>query len=157
MGNRQSVSSAGTEGSSARSSYPSQCHSSATSPTETTYDYFNQPDSKELDDRSHPASLPADQNRAVRVKVNYGRDTLTVVVLHTITYKELVQKIIQKIKSCGGHSGQLDENTIRVRYVDEEKDKVLLTEDPDLDMALEWSRAANEGRPGPPCLELFVQ
>ncbi|KAK4048435.1 Guanine nucleotide exchange factor for Cdc42p [Microbotryomycetes sp. JL201] len=74
-------------------------------------------------------------SQAVRVKVTYGEDTFVIVVLNTCTYKELVDKVLKKIRLCGRHLQ--DESSLRLRYQDEDGDRILITSEEDVVMAFE--------------------
>jgi cell division control protein 24 len=81
---------------------------------------------------------------AVKLRVNYGDFTFVIVVLSTITYFELVEKVVRKIHLCGARSG-VDTTTLRLRYEDEEHDKILISADEDVMMAFDWLRSGNAG------------
>ena len=52
---------------------------------------------------------------AVKVKVNFAEDTFAVVVLSTISYREMVDKVLRKIKMCGDRGMKVDEDSLRLR------------------------------------------
>ncbi|KAI5481223.1 cell division control protein 24 [Pseudohyphozyma bogoriensis] len=80
---------------------------------------------------------------AVRVKVTYGDDTFVVVVLSSVSYPELVDKVLKKIRLCGVRS--MDATSLRLRYQDEDGDRILITSEEDVMMAFEAVRAMSSG------------
>lgn len=88
-----------------------------------------------------PPQTPLSPSSAIKVKVSYGEDTFVIVVLSSITYLELVKKVLHKIHLCGARTNGLDANTLRLRYEDEEGDKILMTADDDVAMAFDWLRS----------------
>lgn len=88
--------------------------------------------------------MPANAASAVRVKVTFGEDTFVVVVLDSISYGELLDKILKKIRLCG-RSG-IEASHLRLRYQDEDGDRILITSEEDVAMAFEAVRIV--GPPG---------
>jgi cell division control protein 24 len=148
---RSSASSVGTDRSSGDSSGQGQNYSSATSPASTVPGSARFP-SQNGNGRQRQGG---NAGSAVKVKVNYGEDTLTIVVLNTITFDELVAKVLKKIRLCGDRA-RVDEQSIRLRYQDEEGDKILISADDDVAMAIEWSRTYGCENGGSSSLVLFV-
>jgi cell division control protein 24 len=92
---------------------------------------------------------------AVKIKVNYGEDVLTIVVLNTITFDELVAKVLKKIRLCGDRA-KVDESSIRLRYEDEEGDRVTISADDDVAMAFDLCRTFGCDSGGSASLSLYV-
>lgn len=128
---RFSSSSTGTDGSSDNSSQSQGQSTSATSPGS-----MNHPSSR-LTNGSNYSSSGGYKGGAVKIKLSVGEDTLTIVVLANIAYRELVDKIIKKIRLCGDR--QRADESLRLRYEDEDGDKILISGDDDVAMALESS------------------
>lgn len=93
---------------------------------------------------------------AVRVKVFFGDDAFVVVVLDTVPYPDLVDKVLKKIRMCGGDRARVDGQSLRLRYRDEDGDRILITSEEDVTMAFETARVmCGERGPGAP-LELVL-
>lgn len=100
-----------------------------------------------------PASAAG--SSAVRVKVTFGEDTFVVVVLATVTHRELVDKVLKKIRLCG-RSG-IEASSLRLRYQDEDGDRILITSEEDVMMAFEAVRSMSPpGSGAPQTLVLFA-
>lgn len=92
---------------------------------------------------------------AVRVKVTFGEDTFVVVVLASVTHRELVDKVLKKIRLCG-RSG-IEASSLRLRYQDEDGDRILITSEEDVMMAFEAVRSMSPpGGGAPQTLVLFA-
>ncbi|GAA5827831.1 hypothetical protein JCM11251_007693 [Rhodosporidiobolus azoricus] len=103
--------------------------------------------------------LPAQPSAsAVRVKVYFGEDTFVVVVLDSVPYADLVEKVLKKIRMCGGDKARVDSSAVRLRYRDEDGDRILITSEEDTAMAFETARAmmAEKGAGAPLELVLFA-
>ena len=83
---------------------------------------------------------PVPAASAVRVKVTYGDDTFVVVVLSSVSHRELFDKVLKKVRLCGGDRSKVDDNSLRLRYEDEDGDKILITSSEDVAMAFEAAR-----------------
>lgn len=93
---------------------------------------------------------------AVRAKVSFGDETFVVVVLDSCPYVELVDKVLSKIRTCGPAYARLEAPALRLRYRDEDGDRISITSEEDVAMAFETARAiAVEKGPGAP-LELVL-
>lgn len=92
---------------------------------------------------------------AVRVKVTYGEDTFVVVVLSSVSYRELLDKVLKKIRLCGDRT-KVDVASLRLRYQDEDGDRILVTSEEDVTMAFEAIRAMGNGQVHPQTLVLFA-
>ncbi|KAM0747778.1 hypothetical protein T439DRAFT_292360 [Meredithblackwellia eburnea MCA 4105] len=154
---RFSSSSNGTDRSSGTSSQSAgQTHTAATSPATTL------PPSAGLPPLPNGAAYGGVNNYnplqsatavAVRVKVTYGEDTFVVVVLSSVSHQELVEKVLKKIRMCGDRS-HVDANSLRLRYQDEDGDRILITSEEDVMMAFETLRTT--GASGTQTLVLFA-
>jgi cell division control protein 24 len=101
--------------------------------------------------RLYQNHLPPTNASAVRVKVTYGEDTFVVVVLSTVSYRELLDKVLKKIRLCGDRT-KVDEGSLRLRYQDEDGDKILITSEEDVTMAFEVMNHSSQT----PTLVLFA-
>lgn len=101
--------------------------------------------------RSYQNQLPTSNASAVRVKVTYGEDTFVVVVLSTVSYRELLDKVLKKIRLCGDRT-KVDEGSLRLRYQDEDGDRILITSEEDVMMAFEVMNHSSQT----PTLVLFA-
>lgn len=86
--------------------------------------------------------------------MTFGEDTFVVVVLSSVSYRELVEKVLKKIRLCGGEKSRVEGVNLRLRYRDEDGDKILITSGEDVAMAFEAVRANEVGNP---TLVLFVE
>ncbi|SPO36813.1 related to CDC24 - GTP/GDP exchange factor for Cdc42p [Pseudozyma flocculosa] len=77
---------------------------------------------------------------AVKLLVHCGEDRFVVVVLSTISFASLLDKVTKKVRVCSGRNS-LTENGLRIRYIDEDGDQVMMNDDDDLQMAFESARA----------------
>lgn len=111
------------------------------------------------------ASSPAGRglSQAVCLRVHYNDDAFTVAVLSSVTFVDLVEKVLKKIKMCAGSDDRARTASVanlRLRYQDEDGDKILITSEEDVAMALEASRdmmgpsALDEG--ATPTLTMFA-
>lgn len=159
---RFSSSSNGTDRSSGTSSQSAgQTYTAATSPATTLPGSL--PPSAGLPPLPNGASRSYAQGQvptipsavAVRVKVTYGEDTFVVVVLSSVSYRELLDKILKKIRLCGDRT-KVDVASLRLRYQDEDGDRILITSEEDVTMAFEATRAMSTGQAHPQTLVLFA-
>ena len=105
--------------------------------------------------RSHGSVPTIPSAVAVRVKVTYGEDTFVVVVLSSVSYRELLDKVLKKIRLCGDRT-KVDVASLRLRYQDEDGDRILVTSEEDVTMAFEAIRAMGNGQVHPQTLVLFA-
>ena len=88
----------------------------------------------------------------VKVKVVHNnKDTFTLLLPSSIAYQDLVEKIARKVSLCGARTGQdmtQIASSLRVRYEDDEQDKILLMGDEDVAMAFDWYRTSPDVAPG---------
>lgn len=84
----------------------------------------------------------AGSNNVVRVRVHFAGEVTFLAVLATISFQALVEKVAAKVRStgAGGPAG----GGIRLRYLDEDGDRVAMHNDDDVQMAVEQSRATGE-------------
>lgn len=157
---RFSSSSNGTDRSSATSNQSlGQSYTAATSPATTLPGSLppsgglpalpgsrsSQPYHQQSSSHSNNPLPPTPTATAVRVKVTYGEDTFVVVVLSSVSYRELVEKVLKKIQLCG--RGNVEASTLRLRYQDEDGDRILITSEEDVMMAFEAVRAMSPSQP----------
>lgn len=99
-----------------------------------------------------PATMAASGGAAgnvVKVQVHYGGDTYVVVVLAHTSFASLLEKVAVKVRVCSGNKS-VSEGTLRLKYVDEDGDRVSMNDDDDVQMAFDYSRATGED------VELYV-
>lgn len=76
------------------------------------------------------------------MKVNYGEDTFVIVALSSISYRDLAEKVVRKIHLCGGsRSAGMDAASVKLRYEDEDGDKIVMKADDDVAMAFDWLKS----------------
>lgn len=134
---RYSQSSMGSHRSSGESS---QAYTSATSPT------------------SSAPQLPYLGNRmtgdavAVRIKIRVAKDAYVIAVLSSINYRDLHEKVAKKIRLCG--DANIDAANLRLKYEDEDGDRILITSDEDITLAFEGAKISQHS--GTAALTIFV-
>ncbi|SNX82107.1 related to CDC24 - GTP/GDP exchange factor for Cdc42p [Melanopsichium pennsylvanicum] len=85
---------------------------------------------------SQPPRNPTNPNsNAVKLIVNYAEDKFVVVVLTSISFSALLDKVTKKIKLCSDK--KTTDHTLRMRYIDEDGDNVLINDDEDVLMAFD--------------------
>ena len=138
---RLSSSSTGTDHSSGDSSQsPGPAYASPSSPTSQNPLGGGSAPARLGHSRISTPQAPPSPSSAVKIKVFYGEDTFVIVARSSVTYHELVEKVVRKIYLCGARTG-LDASSLRLRYVDEEGDKILMSADDDVAMAFDWLRS----------------
>ena len=85
------------------------------------------------DSASSQPQQPPVRPTAVKLNVSFQEDRFVVVVLSTTSFATLLDKVTKKIRLC---SGKLVEN-LRMRYIDEDGDAVLISDDDDVAMAFD--------------------
>ncbi|EGG05447.1 uncharacterized protein MELLADRAFT_88045 [Melampsora larici-populina 98AG31] len=83
------------------------------------------------------------RNSSIRFKLRSGEDVYVIVCLPTISYEELIEKINMKLplsNGAGGGSGK----KLKIRYEDEDGDWILICNDEDIRMALDWMYGIGE-------------
>lgn len=121
-----------------------------TSSTGSTASAVGMPRSSNLSSSSNTAlaprsHLPPNANpnsNAVKLIVNFQEDRYVVVVLTSISFVALLDKVTKKVKVC---SGKNIDHPLRMRYVDEDGDNVLMNDDEDVQMAFETARNSGNG------------
>ncbi len=83
----------------------------------------------------------AGAGNAVRIIVHSGTDRYTVAVLASVTYEELAHKVATKVRIVAGRN-VVSEGGIRLRYIDEDGDRIMMKNDDDVQMAFEAARSA---------------
>lgn len=97
-------------------------------------------------------SLPNGDPVAMRVKLKVGTDSYVIVVLNSITYVELVDKVLKKTRNDPNVG--LNEHNIKLRYEDEEGDKISISSDEDILLAFEGAKPSVQS--STPSLTIFV-
>jgi len=121
-------------------------YSSSTSPS-TTYPGSVPPSATLPSLPRARTSSPATQSPvlsnavAVRVKVYFGEDTFVVVVLDSVPHVELVDKVLKKIRMCGGDRARVEAGSLKLKYQDEDGDRIKITSQEDVAMAFETAKA----------------
>ncbi|GAA5915579.1 uncharacterized protein JCM6883_004237 [Sporobolomyces salmoneus] len=138
-------------------------YSSSTSPS-TTYPGSVPPSatlpnlprahSSSLSNATHSSALPTAV--AVRVKVFFGEDTFVVVVLDTVLYAELVDKVLKKIRMCGGDRARVEAGSLKLKYQDEDGDRIKITSQEDVAMAFETAKSMASERSNSVPYELIL-
>lgn len=85
------------------------------------------------------ASTPSS---AIKLNISFAEDRYVVVVLSSTPFSTLLEKVTKKIRLC---SGKNLEHTLRMRYIDEDGDAVLISDDDDVQMAFDSARASPAG------------
>ncbi|CAD6949376.1 unnamed protein product [Tilletia caries] len=87
---------------------------------------------------SSPGSL------AVKLIINHAEEKFTIVVLQSINYVDLQDKVTKKLRLCSGRK-VFPDSGVRIRYVDEDGDVVAMTTDEDVQMAFDaWRKTRQE-------------
>lgn len=90
---------------------------------------------------------PTSSGNVIKVQVHYREDRYMLICLANITFPALVDKVFTKIRVC---TGQNLADSSRLKYLDEDGDRINMTNDDDVQMAIEHSRASGQD------VELFV-
>ncbi|KWU43851.1 hypothetical protein RHOSPDRAFT_4565, partial [Rhodotorula sp. JG-1b] len=78
---------------------------------------------------------------AVRVRVMFGDDAFVIVVLDSCPHAELVDRVLKKVRACGGAAhARLEASALRLRYCDEDGDRISITSEEDVAMAFETAK-----------------
>ena len=89
------------------------------------------------------SSLPnPSQGPPVKIKVFWGEDLFMIIVPRTATYNALVERVQRKIRLCGGDG----DAHMRLKYDDEDGDKISLTTDEELQMAFDMVLSRSTGQ-----------
>lgn len=90
---------------------------------------------------------PTSNGNVIKVQVHYAGDKYMLVCLANITFPALLDKVVTKLRFCTGHSSA---SFVRLKYIDEDGDRINMTNDDDVQMAVEHSKATGQD------VELFV-
>lgn len=79
----------------------------------------------------------------VRIKVYWGEDLFVIQVPRSVSYNELVARVQKKIRLCGGGN---TEGPLRLKYDDEDGDRISLSTDEELQMAFDMTASRSTGQ-----------
>lgn len=88
-------------------------------------------------------SSPTTNSNAVRIQLHFGGDVYVLIVLANVSFSSLVEKVATKIRFCTGNK-TISEATMRLRYIDEDGDKISMKDNDDVQMAIEHSKLTGE-------------
>ncbi|SCV73192.1 BQ2448_7117 [Microbotryum intermedium] len=142
---RFSSSSIATDRSSATSSMSASQHAANGQPAPSSLQHFSP---------QHEAyhSWEPISSTMFRIKINFGSDAFIVVAPGRVSHRELLDKVLKKLRLCG-HAVR-NSAGLRLRYEDEDGDRILIGDDLDLQIALEDLEATVTT--GQPTLVLFA-
>lgn len=145
--NASSLTISSTTGS-ASSAAPKRFSSSSTSTDRSSGDSSQVGYSKHL---HMPMSPTAGGAAGVKLRVIHGADSFVIMSTPNVRYHDLIEKVARKLHICGARPNQ-DLGTVieslRIRYEDEDGDRILMTADDDVSMAFEWFRTGAGTVPG---------
>ena len=81
------------------------------------------------------------------------------VVLSNVSYVELVEKVVKKIRLCGGERAAVEPESVVLKYKDEDGDDVSIKTQEDVVLAFESARTVNPagtGAGGPAQQSVFL-
>ncbi|ODV91195.1 hypothetical protein CANCADRAFT_14730, partial [Tortispora caseinolytica NRRL Y-17796] len=78
-----------------------------------------------------------EQERQMKVIVEYYAHRFTIAISPSTTYESLIEKVVKKVRICGGQENGDIQSNLRIRYRDEDGDYILLMNDEDVQLALE--------------------
>lgn len=84
-----------------------------------------------------------DAGPPVKIKVYWLDDLFVIMVPRTTGFNELVQRVQKKIRLCGGGN---TEGPLRLKYDDEDGDRISLSTDEELQMAFDMSISRSNGQ-----------
>jgi cell division control protein 24 len=84
-----------------------------------------------------------DGDPPVRIKVYWGEDLFVIQVPRSVGYNELVARVQKKIRLCGGGN---TEGPLRLKYDDEDGDRISLSTDEELQMAFDMTASRSTGQ-----------
>lgn len=84
-----------------------------------------------------------DSGPPVKIKVYWLDDLFVIMVPRTTGFNELVQRVQKKIRLCGGGN---TEGPLRLKYDDEDGDRISLSTDEELQMAFDMSISRSNGQ-----------
>lgn len=79
----------------------------------------------------------------MRIQLHYNGDVYVLIVLVNVTFGSLLEKVTTKIRFCSGNQS-ISESSLRLRYIDEDGDKVNLKDNDDVQMAIENSKMTGD-------------
>ncbi|KAK0529521.1 Guanine nucleotide exchange factor for Cdc42p [Tilletia horrida] len=88
-----------------------------------------------------PSGMPVSQ--AVKLIISHGDEKFTIVVLQSIGFLDLQDKVTKKLRLCSGRK-TFPESGVRIRYVDEDGDVVAMNTDDDVLMAFDAGRKTRQ-------------
>lgn len=138
---RFSSSSISTSESTGSNSRP-QSSTAASSPINPT---TSQPSTSSALRNSRPPPQPptptTPTSNAVKLIINFEGDKFVVVVLNSTSFSTLLEKVTKKVRVC---SGKPIDHTLKMKYVDEDGDTVVMMDDEDVGMAFDTARVKGE-------------
>jgi len=90
----------------------------------------------------YPGLPNPSQGPPVTIKVFWGEDLFMIIAPRTTTYSALVERVQRKIRLCGGDA----DAPMRLKYDDEDGDKISLTTDEELQMAFDMVLSRSTGQ-----------
>lgn len=99
--------------------------------------------SSNLSQQQPPTPTTLTTSAAVKLIVNFDGDKYVVVVLSSTPFNALLEKVTKKVRVC---SDKPIDHTLRMRYIDEDGDNVLINDDEDVQMAFEIARNNPNGQ-----------
>ncbi|PWY98848.1 hypothetical protein BCV70DRAFT_192816 [Testicularia cyperi] len=87
-----------------------------------------------------PPTPTSATSSAMKLVVHFGEDKYIVVVLTTISFVALLEKVTKKIRVCSGKKVDY----VKMRYIDEDGDHVIINDDEDVQMAFETASVNGE-------------
>ncbi|KAG8811631.1 hypothetical protein FRC17_002372 [Serendipita sp. 399] len=85
----------------------------------------------------------SDMEPPVKIKVYWLDDLFVIMVPRTTSYSELLQRVQKKIRLCGGGN---TEGPLRLKYDDEDGDRISLSTDEELQMAFDMTLSRSTGQ-----------
>ncbi|KAG8818318.1 hypothetical protein FRC19_010728 [Serendipita sp. 401] len=85
----------------------------------------------------------ADMGPPVKIKVYWLDDLFVIMVPRSTSYTELLQRVQKKIRLCGGGN---TEGPLRLKYDDEDGDRISLSTDEELQMAFDMTLTRSTGQ-----------
>ncbi|KAK0544784.1 Guanine nucleotide exchange factor for Cdc42p [Tilletia horrida] len=82
-------------------------------------------------------------SQAVKLIISHGDEKFTIVVLQSIGFGDLQDKVTKKLRLCSARK-TFPETGVRIRYVDEDGDVVAMNTDDDVQMAFEAGRKTRQ-------------
>lgn len=105
----------------------------------TTVEASRRPSNELMASQINPVGAVGGSSGSIRFKLRAGDDTYVIVTLATVTYQELIEKIYKKLRNCG--VAKESSSKLKIRYEDEEGDLILICNDEDVSMAIDWMKS----------------